>query len=208
MTVQVKICGITRIQDALVAVEAGADALGFMFYQPSARYITPAAAEKITRELPPAIARVGVFVDASPEFILEAASRCGLTMLQLHGSESPEFCRQFSLPILKAFRIKDNESLRPLPSYNCAGWLLDSYVAGQSGGTGEKFNWQFAIAARRLGGGKIWLAGGLTPGNVAEAIRQVQPFAVDVSSGVESAPGLKDPAKIRQFLRAAKVLLA
>lgn len=198
--VRVKICGITNLEDALSAVEAGADALGFMFYERSSRFLTPKEAGRIISQVPPFICKTGVFVDASEAAVRQTIEECGLDCLQFHGAETPEMCERALLPVVKAFRVSGEESLAPLPSYKTAAWLLDSYVPGQLGGTGAKFNWDLAVAASRLGR-PIILAGGLTPENIAEAIRQTQPFAVDVSSGVESAPGKKDPAKMRAFIR-------
>lgn len=203
MSVRVKICGITCLEDALAAVDAGADALGFMFYAPSARHVTSRAAAEIIRALPPLVAKVGVFVNPSDEEVAQTLAVCGLDALQFHGLETPEFCARFGLKVIKAFRIHDAASLRALPSYQVSARLLDSFVPGQLGGTGAAFNWNLAVEAKKLGG-PIILAGGLTPENVAEAVRCVRPFAVDVSSGVESAPGRKDAAKMRAFVRAAK----
>lgn len=204
MRVKVKICGLTRAVDAQAAVEAGADALGFVFYERSARYLSAAQAAAIIGELPPFVARVGVFVNALEPFLREVAAECGLDTLQLHGDESPEFCRRLQpWKIIKAFRMHNREALRRLPEYRGLAWLLDSYVPGQMGGSGARFDWDLAGEAAKLGG-KIILAGGLTPENVAEAVRRVRPYAVDVSSGVESAPGKKDPHKIRDFIQAAQ----
>ena len=203
MSVKVKICGITNANDALTAVESGADALGFMFYEPSPRHVSIRQASEIIRELPPYILRVGVFVDAAEDTVTRAIGDCGLTLLQFHGRETPEYCTQFGLMSMKAFRVRDAESLKALPNYPTDAWLLDAFVADKLGGTGERFNWELAIEAKKLGR-PIFLAGGLTPGNVAEAVKTVQPFAVDVSSGVEASPGKKDPAKVRDFISAAK----
>ncbi len=203
MPVVVKICGITNLPDALVAAEAGADALGFIFHEQSPRYVTTENAAAIIRGIPPMIVKVGVFVNASEEVVFQAISECGLNLLQFHGSESPEFCTQFGLMSMKAFRMRDAESLKELSNYQTDAWLLDAYSSKQIGGTGEKFNWDLAIEARKLGP-PIFLAGGLTPDNVAEAIGKVQPYAVDVSSGVEASPGKKDPEKVKAFIRAAK----
>ena len=203
MSVKVKICGITNANDALTAIESGADALGFMFYESSPRHVSIRQASEIIRELPPYIMRVGVFVDAAEDSVMRAIGDCGLTLLQFHGQEPPEYCTQFGLMNMKAFRVRDAESLQALPNYPTDAWLLDAFVADKLGGTGEKFNWELAIEAKKLGR-PIFLAGGLTPGNVAEAVRTVQPFAVDVSSGVEATPGKKDPAKVRDFISAAK----
>lgn len=200
MRTKVKICGLTRLPDALAAVEAGADALGFMFFAGSKRNIAPATAAQIIRALPPFVAKVGVFVNASAETVRATIAECGLDTLQFHGEETPEFCRQFApLKVVKAFRIQNADSLKPLPEYAVDAWLLDSYVAGQRGGTGEKFNWDLAAQAKELGRPVI-LAGGLTPENVADAVQQVWPYGVDVSSGVESAPGQKDAGLVRRFV--------
>ncbi|NBR87198.1 MAG: phosphoribosylanthranilate isomerase [Proteobacteria bacterium] len=200
MRTKVKICGLTRLPDALAAVEAGADALGFMFFAGSKRNIAPAAAAQIIRALPPFVAKVGVFVNASADTVRATVAECGLDTLQFHGEETPEFCRQFApLKVVKAFRIQNADSLKPLPEYAVDAWLLDSYVAGQRGGTGEKFNWDLAAQAKELGRPVI-LAGGLTPENVADAVQQVWPYGVDVSSGVESAPGQKDAGMVRRFV--------
>ena len=203
MSVKVKICGITNAPDALAAVEAGADALGFMFYEPSPRHVSIPQVTEIIRELPPFIIKVGVFVDASEDLVMRAIGNCGLNMLQFHGNETPEYCTQFGLMSMKAFRIRDAGSLTALQEYQTEAWLLDAFVADKLGGTGEKFNWELAIEAKKFGR-PIFLAGGLTPGNVADAVRTVQPYAVDVSSGVEATPGKKDHAKVREFIQAAK----
>jgi len=203
MSVKVKICGITNAPDALAAVEAGADALGFMFYEPSPRHVSIRQAAEIIRELPPFVMKVGVFVDADEDTVMRAIGDCGLTLLQFHGQEPPEYCTQFGLMNMKAFRMRDAESLSALQNYPTDAWLLDAFVADKPGGTGEKFNWDLAIEAKKLGR-PIFLAGGLTPANVADAVRTVHPFAVDVSSGVEASAGKKDYAKLRDFISAAK----
>lgn len=198
-----KICGLTCPEDVAAAVDAGADALGFMFYEPSARHVTVETAEVLCRAVPSTVLRVGVFVDAAEDCIREVAGRCGLHVLQLHGQESPEFCGRFRLPVVKAFQVRGPGVLDELVRFATAGWLLDSYVAGQRGGTGATFNWDVAASAVALGR-PVWLAGGLKPGNVGEAIRRVRPDAVDVSSGVEQSPGRKDPARIRAFIQAVR----
>ena len=203
MNVKVKICGITSAEDALEAVDAGADALGFMFYAPSPRCVTRETGAAIIQQLPPFVAKVGVFVNPTAEEVKQAIADCGLDTLQFHGEEPPEFCRQFGLKVLKAFRVQGPETLRALPNYSSAAWLLDSFVAGTRGGTGNTFNWDIAAQAVKLGG-RVILAGGLTPENAAEAVRKVRPYGLDVSSGVESAPGKKDVAKVRAFIAAAK----
>ena len=203
MSVIVKICGMTSLEDALAAVESGADAIGFIFHPPSPRYIPFEQAAAISAKLPLHVVRVGVFVDTPEELVFGAVSSCGLNLLQFHGEESPEYCLQFGLMTMKAFRIKDESSLLALKNYPTDAWLLDSYAPDRLGGTGEQFNWDFARQAASFGR-PIFLAGGLTPANVADAIQSVRPYAVDVSSGVESAPGKKDHAKVRAFIRAAK----
>ena len=203
MGVRVKICGITNRDDALAAAAAGADALGFMFYEPSPRHLSLAVAAEIIRALPPFIAKVGVFVDAPAELVQRAIKECGLDTVQLHGDESPDYCREFTVQTIKAFRVRNEETLKQLPAYKTSAWLLDSYVPGQPGGTGARFNWELARAATHLGRPVI-LAGGLTPANVAGAVHEVRPFGLDVSSGVESGPGRKDHAKVMEFIAAAK----
>jgi len=199
----VKICGITNADDALAATEAGADALGLMFYEPSPRHVSLKAAAEIVRRLPPFVIKVGVFVDAPEEVVLRAIGECGLNILQFHGAETPEYCQLFPVMTLKAFRIRDAESLKPLADYRTDAWLLDAFVPDKPGGTGASFNWDLAVEAQKLGR-PIFLAGGLTPENVAEAVRKVQPYGVDVSSGVEASPGRKDRRKVGAFIRAAK----
>jgi phosphoribosylanthranilate isomerase len=203
MSTIVKICGITSVADGLAAAEAGADALGLMFYEPSPRNVSLAAAAEIARQLPPFVIKVGVFVNAPEELVLRAIGECGLNIVQFHGDETPEYCELFPVMTLKAFRIKDAGSLKRLPDFETDAWLLDAHVSDKPGGTGEKFNWDLAIEAQKMGK-PIFLAGGLTPENVAEAVRQVRPYGVDVSSGVESSPGKKDHAKVRAFIQAAK----
>jgi phosphoribosylanthranilate isomerase len=199
----VKICGITSVADGHAAAEAGADAIGLMFYEGSPRQVTLPTAAQIARELPPFIIKVGVFVNAPEEFVLRAVTECGLNIVQFHGDESPEYCAQFPVMTIKAFRIRDAGSLQALPNYWTDAWLLDACATDKLGGTGEKFNWDLAIEAQKLGR-PIFLAGGLTPENVGDAVRQARPYAVDVSSGVESAPGKKDIQKMRAFVKAAK----
>lgn len=203
MSVKVKICGITSVSDGLAAAAAGADMIGLMFYERSPRHVAWTTAVAIAGALPPDVVKVGVFVDPAEETVQRAIAECGVTLLQFHGDEPPEFCTQFGVMSLKAFRVRDAASLAALPDYRTDAWLLDAFSPAALGGTGEKFNWELALEAKKLGR-PIFLAGGLTPENVAEAVRQVQPFAVDVSSGVESAPGKKDPAKVRAFITAAK----
>jgi phosphoribosylanthranilate isomerase len=203
MDTKVKICGITNPADAQAAVEAGADALGFIFYEKSPRYVHLPDAAAISRELAPFILRVGVFVDAAEEFVYSAIRECGLTLLQFHGDEPPEYCGQFGLMNMKAFRVHGAETLEEIPKYATDAYLLDAYSSTTLGGTGERFNWDLAVEAQKFGK-PIFLAGGLNAENVAGAIRKVRPFAVDVSSGVESAPGRKDHDKLKAFIAAAR----
>jgi phosphoribosylanthranilate isomerase len=201
--VQVKICGITRLEDARVAVEAGADALGFVFYPPSPRCVTPEQAEQIIQRLPPFVTTVGLFVDVPLDTVHETALWCGLDRVQLHGRETPEFCARVRRPVIKAFRIKNADSLADLPGYRVAAYLLDAYVEGAlPGGTGASFAWELAAQAKPYG--PVILAGGLSPENIEAAIAQIHPYGVDVSSGVESVPGVKDHQKVRQFIQRAK----
>ena len=203
MSVTVKICGITSEADALAAAEAGADAIGLMFYEDSPRYVTISQAKAISEALPKHIVRVGVFVNAKESLISQAIIDCTLNIVQFHGDESPEECGRFSVMSLKAFRMQGPETLEAMQEFPADGFLLDAHVEDALGGTGETFNWDLAVRAQELGR-PIFLAGGLTVDNVAEAVAKVQPFAVDVSSGVESEPGKKDPAKMRAFVSAAK----
>ena len=203
MAVIVKICGITNAEDALAAASAGADALGFNFCESSPRHVSLPMAAQIARTLPPLVVKVGVFVNAPEDLVVRAISECALNLLQFHGDETPEYCRQFGLMSMKAFRIRDAASLDQLSNYPTEAWLLDAYSPDKAGGTGEKFNWDLAVQAQRMGR-PIFLAGGLTPDNVAEAVRKVRPYGVDVASGVEAAPGKKDPAKVKAFITAAK----
>lgn len=205
MPVKVKICGITNFPDGMAAAEAGADALGFVFYDRSHRHISLEAAATLIRELPPFVMKVGVFVNAPVDLVVRASRECGLNLLQFHGDEAPDYCLQFGLMSMKAFRIRDATSLQALQDYPTDAWLLDAYSPRNLGGTGETFNWDLALEARNSGR-PIFLAGGLTPENVAEAVKRARPYGVDVSSGVESAPGRKDHARVRAFIQAAKLV--
>jgi len=198
----VKICGITNLDDARAAVDAGADALGFNFWRPGRRYMAPERVAEIAAALPVYVWRVGVFVDEEPREILRVAGEAGLTAVQFHGSEAPLVLEAIGgFTKLKAFRI--GEQFRPdaLASYRADAFLLDGAGAAP-GGNGVAFDWERAIAAKPYG--RIVLAGGLTPENVGEAVRRVRPWGVDVASGVESGPGRKDPGKMERFVRAAR----
>jgi phosphoribosylanthranilate isomerase len=196
--IKIKICGITNLEDALVAADAGADALGFNFYKKSPRYIEPVKAADIIAQLPPFIMPVGVFVNEREEKIRENQALTCIQAIQLHGDESPEFCRRFGGRVIKAFQIKDKESLQNMAHYRVGAFLLDSYKDGVRGGTGVAFDWHLAVVAKTFG--KIILAGGLTPENVAEAVMLVRPYGVDVTGGVERDKGVKDHAKLRKFI--------
>ncbi len=200
--VRVKICGITNRDDALHAVQAGADALGFVFHAPSPRNVSPEQAAAIIEALPPLVQAVGLFVNADIEFVNATCDLCRLDVVQLHGDEPPEFCDLVSRRVMKAFRIKDITSLDPMKDYRVAGYLLDAWSPGVYGGTGLAFNWEVAEIAKQYG--PIILAGGLTPDNVRQAVERVDPYGVDVSSSVESSPGKKDQAKVQTFIRHAK----
>ena len=205
MPVRIKICGVTSLSDARFAVEEGADALGFVFYSSSPRYLAATAAAQISRSLPPFVARVGLFVDAGIEHVRDVISACNLDTIQFHGDESPAYCRHFAgvAKVIKAFRVRDAQSLDLMTQYETDAWLLDSYVPGKRGGTGHTFNWGLAMEAKMLGR-PIILSGGLDSSNVTEAIRRVRPYAVDVSSGVESEPGHKDSNRVQAFIQAVR----
>ncbi|PYV38945.1 MAG: phosphoribosylanthranilate isomerase [Acidobacteria bacterium] len=199
--VKVKICGITNLPDAVSAIELGADALGFNLYKKSSRYIEPSQAKPIVEALPPLVSLVGIFVDEySPDRVMKISHAIGISSVQLHGSESPEYVRKLSeLRVIKAFRVDKNFELKQLEVYSANAYLLDAHVPGQLGGTGKAFKWDVAIAAKRHG--RVILAGGLTPENIYEAICNVEPYAVDICSGVEIEPGRKDVKKMEALFR-------
>lgn len=204
MRTRVKVCGITDLAEAQAIVDMGVDALGFIFVRSSPRYITPEKARAIISSLPPFVDAVGVFLDDDAVVVNEVVQQCGLTVIQLHGSESPSYCQAMSRPVVKAFRVKE-EALPDLEPYRhvVKGFLLDTYRSGQAGGTGETFNWG---VVRQLNlPGPLILAGGLTPDNVSSAILQVHPFAVDVNSGVEISPGRKDITAVGRLME--KILI-
>jgi phosphoribosylanthranilate isomerase len=200
---RVKICGITNPEDALTAAEAGADALGFVFYKASPRHIFPEEAARIIRLLPPFVQAVGLFVNEEADTVNQITRLCHLGLVQLHGDETPEYCTHIDARILKAFRVSSLTCLDPIVEYRLSGCLLDTFSPAAYGGTGKRFNWEIAREAVQRGH-RIVLAGGLTVDTVTEAIRQVSPWGVDVSSGVESRPGKKDPQSVREFIRNAK----
>jgi len=202
MNVRVKICGITNSEDAHAAVEYGADALGFVFAK-SPRQITKEQARDIIAELPPFVSPVGVFADEKADMIKEICDFCGIQTVQLHGNEQPSYLKELEgYKLIKAFRVKEEDDLKQLANYKPHAFLLDSYVKGVMGGTGVSFNWEIARQAHKYG--TIILSGGLTPKNVKEAIQMVKPYAVDVSSGVESSPGKKDKSLLKRFIANAK----
>jgi len=200
MRTRVKICGITRVEDALAAVQQGADAIGLVFYAPSPRHVTIDVACAIVDALPPFVSVVGLFVNASKTEIEAVLSKVRLDILQFHGDEAPADCEQYNLPYLKAIRVKaDTNLLQYALEFNSAkALLLDAYSDSGYGGTGQVFDWK--LIPKNLSK-PIILAGGLTPENVGSAIRQVQPYAVDVSGGVEQSKGIKDAAKIKAFMQ-------
>ena len=200
--VRVKICGNITLKDTMAAVEAGADAVGFVFYAKSPRAVSPKSVAAIVSHLPPFVTPVGVFVNEKPDVVRQVMSDCGIHLAQLHGDESPQYCAELKQPAIKAIRVRNHEDLSILPSYRVEAILLDTYVEDAIGGTGTTFEWNLAIEAKAWG--SIILAGGLTPDNVVEAISRVRPYGVDVSSGVESSPGVKDPAKVRALIQSVK----
>jgi phosphoribosylanthranilate isomerase len=200
--VKVKICGMTNLKDVKVAVDGGVDAVGFIFYKKSPRSVTMQAVRKIVLELPPFVDSVGVFVNETAEQINKIADRCNLDRVQLHGNESPTFCKKIRRRVIKAIRVKDIQSLKKLSDYPVSSFLLDTFSEDQYGGTGRVFDWNLAYPAKKYG--PIILAGGLTPNNVRQAIKRIQPYGVDVCSGVESQPGIKDHKKMQTFLKNVK----
>lgn len=202
--VKVKICGITNLKDAKDAIAAGCDALGFVFYKKSSRYISPEEAKALIRQLPAGVIKVGVFVNAGEKAIRNISGFCRLDILQFHGDQTPKFCSRFKgYKIIKAFRVKDKIDFKRIAGYNTFAYLFDTFSKSKFGGSGKKFNWG---ALRILEDVKknIFLSGGLNEKNVKEAIRLIRPDWVDVSTSVESFPGKKDYQKIKKFITAAK----
>ena len=197
---RVKICGITRPEDGMMAAELGADAIGLVFYPPSPRFVNVETAQRIVAALPPFVATVGLFMNAEPAAVRTVLSKVPLSLLQFHGDEDPDYCSAFGLPYLKAVPMGADADVQDYKRRfaTAVGLLLDSHGDNKMGGTGQGFDWTRIPTERHK---PLILAGGLHPGNVAEAIRQVRPYAVDVSSGVESAKGIKDPELMRAFLR-------
>lgn len=203
----VKICGITSQQDAEAAIEAGAEALGFIFSNASPRHITPARAGSIIKNLPNEIMKVGVFVDSPRDVLIGIVRDTGIGCIQLHGEEEPEYARGLPGQVWKAFRVGKDFDILELDRFHVAAYLLDTFAVGRHGGTGHAFDWRIAEQAKRFG--NIVLSGGITPQNVADAMRTVRPYAIDVNSGVESSPGKKDKQKMKtlfdQIRRAEEV---
>lgn len=202
---KIKICGITNKEDAMWVANLAADYLGMVFAKESKRSVSESSAQEIVTALPPYLEKVGLFVNEEPKRVEKIIQKCKLDIVQFHGEESPEYCVQFKgkVKVIKAFRIKDEESLAQIPQYDVDFILLDAYVDEERGGTGETFNWDLAIKAKEFGK-PIFLAGGLTGDNVADAIKMVKPYAVDVSSGVESSSRRKDVDLMQKFINKAE----
>ena len=205
---KIKICGITNVEDAEVAVAAGADALGFVMYRKSPRWVEPAVARAIVAGLPPFVSAVGVFVNEEAEKVRTLMDECGFALAQLHGDESAVYCQNLGRPVLKALRLKDRATFLALAEFqgraNVRGILLDAFSDQAYGGTGQTVDWTLAEEAARST--PVILAGGLSPANVAGAIQMVRPYGVDVSSGVELSPGKKDHHKLKAFIEAARLV--
>jgi phosphoribosylanthranilate isomerase len=198
MSVRVKVCGITNVDDALLAAEAGADALGFIFVEGTPRYVTPDAAADIIRKLPPFVTPVGVFWDHPSGHVKALAEACGLRALQLHGDESPEDAARYALPVIKTIKVSGPQDLVRTAGYRVAAFLLDSAARWSEGEPRRPIEWQLARLAASYG--RVILSAGLTPDNVARAVTIARPYAVDVNSGVEARPGQKDPDKLWRFV--------
>ena len=199
--VKIKICGITNMEDGVWVANIGADYLGLIFAKESKRKVNLEKAQEIAKAIPPYIKKVGLFVNEDPKIVDKILAECQLDLVQFHGQESPDYCSQFKgkTEIIKAFRIKDEESINQISLYDVDFYLLDTFVEGKYGGTGQAFNWDLAIQAKQFGR-PIFLSGGLNPDNVVEAIKKVEPYAVDVSSGVESSPRRKNIELMREFI--------
>lgn len=195
----VKICGVTRVEDAVAAADAGADAIGLNFYPLSPRYLTTERAKEISRNTPEGVLKFGVCVNESADFLKRTFEECELDYLQLHGQEEPEFVKGLALPVLKSFAVHDEQVLLALKEYGLEWFLLDTWSKVLPGGTGLSFNWDIARRAGALG--RVVLSGGLRPDNVAKAIAACNPYGVDVATGVESEPGVKDKELIRSFVQ-------
>lgn len=199
---KVKICGITNLKDALAAAKLGADAIGFVFAK-SPRRITPEKARDIVLKLPWRLVRIGVFVNERPETVNRIARSCGLDLVQLHGDETPSYCKKIYPRVIKAVRVKSGKDLDKISDYKVTAILLDTYSKGKYGGTGKTFDWSLAKKVKRFKVPVI-LSGGLNEKNISDAVREVRPYAVDVSSGVESSPGRKNAKKMKKVIEIAK----
>lgn len=208
MVPKIKICGITNIEDAQLAVQAGADALGFILYPNSPRFVEIQVVKSIVNQLPPFVLPIGVFVNEEQTMVQNVMDVCGLALAQLHGEESPSYCESLGYPVLKAIRLRDRSSFLSLAEYKgragVRGFVLDAFSESEYGGTGKVADWDIAAEAAKAA--PVLLAGGLSPDNVLEAIHRVQPYGVDVSSGVEVSPGKKDPHKVQAFIQAVQLV--
>ena len=206
MRVRVKICGLTRPDEALAVCEAGADAVGFVFAEKSPRLVSKEEVRQIVKKLPPFVQTVGVFVNESVEVIRDITRFCGLDLVQLHGGEPPGFCKLLAPRVIKAFRVRDRSVLREIEDYRgkVRGILLDAWSRNMHGGTGRAFDWQIAREAVSSAGMPVILAGGLDPDTIGDAVSRVRPWGVDVSSGVETSPGRKDIQRVKRFLEIVK----
>ena len=206
MRVRVKVCGITNLADAMACVEAGADALGFIFFEKSPRFISPSRAKEVIAGLPPFVSAVGVFVNEKPETVREIVDTCGLDLVQLHGDEGPDMCRLFIGKAIKAFRVRDEEVLEQIERFapSVKAILLDAWSRKGYGGTGETFDWGLARKVVQISQVPVILAGGLNCDNISDAVEQVSPYGVDVSSGLERVPGEKDHFLVRKFFEKIK----
>ena len=205
---KIKICGITNQIDALHAVNAGADALGFIFYNKSPRYVNPNVVKSIVADLPPFVLPIGVFVNEEAKVVRDIVDECGLVLAQIHGDETADFCETLRRPVIRGIRLRDRNTFLAMAEYKgrarIRGFVLDAFSQDSYGGTGKTADWELAKEAARSF--SFFLAGGLTPDNAQEAIRKVYPYGVDVNSGVESSPGKKDPAKVQAFIQAVKLV--
>ena len=201
-SIKVKICGITRLQDALEACDLGADILGFNFVPESPRYLNPYTAREIIETLPPFVTTMGVFANEELSVLNDMAKFLTLDAVQLHGSEDAHYCRKVKSPVVKAIRVSSPVDLEGLDEYSVSAYLLDARVSGVLGGSGQTFHWK--VAEDFCKSRKVFVAGGLTPENVGEAVRTLVPYGVDTASGVETEPGIKDSALVEQFIKAAR----
>ncbi|MEW6170221.1 MAG: phosphoribosylanthranilate isomerase [Candidatus Omnitrophota bacterium] len=201
---KIKICGITNLKDALTAIKESADTLGFIFYKKSPRYINPQKAKKIIEKLPSRINKVGVFVNEKERLVKKIVRNCKLNILQFHGNESPSYCQRFrDYKVIKAFRIKNRNSLKDIPKYKVDYYLLDTYQKNKIGGTGETFDWELIKLVKKIKK-PIILSGGLNPNNITKAIKKTKPNAIDLSSGVEKYPGKKDSGLLKKLFKKIK----